>query len=226
LNLWLKKLQMNVHATLKKGKKVTHIHFVCCLRSNCLIKKKLVECKKLDIKFKQGSRASIEYPVNIPTYWFQILRFKAGYPPLNLKKSNLFLSLLCILMARIKAQAAISEGLKFKNFGSRSYWMQIAKVMSKTDLILSTFRILMNLSTNWMGPGKLKSKPSLTIICASKSIRTFLLTCFYSSSVKSWIILAKLGEIGCSSFADIRTEMVASETSCEFRMFWGPVYWT
>ena len=168
----------------------------------------------------------MEYPVKVPIYWFQILRFRDGYPPLYLKKSNLFLSLLCILMARITAQAAIWDGLKFKNFGSRIYWIQMAKAMSKTDLILSKFRILKNLSTNWTGPGKLKSNPSLTIICASMSVNTFLLTPFYSSSVKSWIILVKLGEMGCSSFADIRTEIVASETHWEFRMFDGPVYWT
>lgn len=91
--------------------------------------------------------------------------------------------------------------------------MQIACAMSNTDFILSAFRILRNLSTNWIGPGKLKSKPSLTMICASKSVSIFLLTLFCSSSVKSWIILVKLGETGYSSLADIRTEIVARGTN-------------
>ena len=62
---------------------------------------------------------------------------------------------------------------------------------------------------DWIGPGKLKSKPSFMRMSDSRSIRAYLVTFFFSSVDRRLIILVKLGEIGCSSLADIRTEMVA-----------------
>jgi hypothetical protein len=51
-------------------------------------------------------------------------------------------------------------------------------------------------------------------ILASKSTSFYLLVNFCSSSDNSKIILEKLGDIGCSSFADINTLMVAKLTTC------------
>ena len=100
------------------------------------------------------------------------------------------------------------------------------QAISQTSGILSAFRILRNLSTYCIGHGKLKSKPILIRIQASISVRDFLLTYFCSSSVKRFIILVKLGEIGYSSFAAISTEIVARAVTYELRMFCGPVIWT
>ncbi len=73
-----------------------------------------------------------------------------------------------------------------------------------------------------MGPGKLKSKPRVMRIWASRSMRDYLLTYLFSSSVRRLIILVKLGEIGYSSLADISTQMVARFTICDFGKLAGP----
>lgn len=62
----------------------------------------------------------------------------------------------------------------------------------------------------WIGEGKLKSNPILVSISPSSSINYALLTFFFSSSVSKFIILVKLGEIGCSSLAAISMQMVAN----------------
>jgi len=46
-------------------------------------------------------------------------------------------------------------------------------------------------------------------ISDSKSMRDYFVTVFFSSGVRRLIILVKEGEMGCSSLADIRTEIVA-----------------
>ena len=74
-----------------------------------------------------------------------------------------------------------------------------------------------------MGPGKLKSKPRVTIIWASRSMSCSLLTYFFSSSLSKLIILVKLGEIGYSSLADISTEIVAKQTICDLGKFEAPI---
>ena len=60
-----------------------------------------------------------------------------------------------------------------------------------------------------MGPGKLKSNPNEERILYSRSISDCLDTFFYSSSGSKFIILLKLGEIGCSSLAAIKILIVA-----------------
>ena len=92
-------------------------------------------------------------------------------------------------------------------------------------LFLLKFMMRRNLSIDCIGPGKLKSKPILTRIWDSSSIKDCLLTYFFSSLVRRFIILVKLGEIGYSSLADIRTLMVARLTICDYGKFWGPTMW-
>jgi len=60
-----------------------------------------------------------------------------------------------------------------------------------------------------MGPGKLKSNPSYINTLDSKSMSYFLSTIYFSSGVRRFIILEKLGDIGCSILADKSTLMVA-----------------
>jgi hypothetical protein len=55
----------------------------------------------------------------------------------------------------------------------------------------------------------LKSKPKTTSILASRSINYFFVAIFFSASVKSSIILEKLGDTGYSSFAD-RSKLTAA----------------
>lgn len=74
-----------------------------------------------------------------------------------------------------------------------------------------------------MGPGLAKSKPRADSTKTSSSINSFLLMFFYSSSVNKFIILTKLGEIGCSSFAAINIEIVAKAQTELLGKFQCPV---
>jgi len=76
---------------------------------------------------------------------------------------------------------------------------------------------------DYIGPWKLKSKPSFKSIYDSRSIKLFFVTYYFSSSVRRPIILEKLGEIGCSSLADMRTLMVARLIISDLLKFWGPM---
>jgi len=53
-------------------------------------------------------------------------------------------------------------------------------------------------------------------------MRDYLLTYLFSSSVRRFIILVKLGEIGYSSLADMSTQMVARFTICDLGKLVGP----
>jgi len=94
--------------------------------------------------------------------------------------------------------------------------------MSNTVWFWSYSSILKYLSIDWIGPGKLKSNPNNIRIWASRSINYYLLVYFYSSSVRRFIILVKLGDTGCSSFADINMLIVDKLTTFSFRKFWTP----
>lgn len=71
-----------------------------------------------------------------------------------------------------------------------------------------------------IGPGKLKSKPKWERMSVSSSMSYSLRTYFLSSSGNKLIILLKLGEIGYSSLAAMRTLMTDKcKTLCRLKYF-------